>query len=340
MLIKTTSITDKKVWENFLLSQTAQANFLQSWNWGQTHQVLGKSIFRFGFWQDKKLVGIALLIKQTARRGTYFECPAGPILDWNSVSQVTQIFAEIKKIAYSEKCLFVRIRPQIENSSINKNLFKQHGFYPAPMHLHAQDTWVLNISPKEEEILKNMRKSTRYLIRKAVRDGVEIIQSKNQEDIKILYKLQDFTSKRHNFVPFSYKFFLAHFQAFIADDQIKIFKAIYQKKVTAIALIVFYAGRAVYHYSASDPQFLKIPSSYLLQWEAIKEAKKRNCRLYDFWGISINNNPKHRFAGVTLFKKGFGGFPISYLPAQDLPLRWKYWLVYFFETCRRFRRNL
>ena len=52
---------------------------------------------------------------------------------------------------------------------------------------------------------------------------------------------------------------------------------------------------------------------YLLQWEQIKEAKKRGCIEYDFWGIDDKKWP-----GVTRFKKGFGGQEITYPGAFDL----------------------
>lgn len=341
MQIKAKEISDKKIWENFILSDKIQGNFLQSWNWGECYKLLGHKIFRFGFWQNNKLIGVVLLIRQDAKRGRYLECPAGPIISWNKIDNFKAFINLIKKIGIEENCSFIRVRPQLENNEKNRRLFTKYGFLKAPMHLHAQDTWVLDVSQSEESILHQMRKTTRYLIRKAMKDGVSIIKSSEENDLKLLYKLQQETAVRHHFVPFSLEFFQAHFQAFTKDNEIKIFKAIYKKQVISIAMIIFYLNRAIYHYSASSSLFNKIPASYLLQWEAIKEAKIRGCRWYDFWGIAPDNNSStHRFAGVSLFKKGFGGFAVSYLPAHDLPLKWNYWLVYLFETIRRIWRHL
>lgn len=44
-------------------------------------------------------------------------------------------------------------------------------------------------------------------------------------------------------------------------------------------------------------------STYLLQWEAIREAVKRGCSTYDFLGISEDG--KGKLAGVTEFKLRF-----------------------------------
>lgn len=335
-------IKDKKIWEDFLMAQNKQRNFLQSWNWGECHHLCAQKIYRFGFYDsDNCLKGIALLIKQKSKRGSYFECPGGPIINWEDQNYINSFVSLLKTIGRDENCRFARIRPQILNNPDNCQKLSSQGFIPAPMHLHAQDTWVLDITENEQVLLKKMRKTTRYLIKKAIKENVQIIQSDSQQDIKTLFMLQKETARRHGFIPFPLSFFLAHFRAFRKDNQIKIFKAVWQKKVLSIAMIVFFADRAVYHYSASKTSYSKIPASYLIQWEAIKEARKRGCRIYDFWGIAPENaGPKHRFAGVTLFKKGFGGYPISYLPAHDLPLTLAYWPIYIFESARRISRRL
>ncbi|GAI33015.1 unnamed protein product, partial [marine sediment metagenome] len=42
------------------------------------------------------------------------------------------------------------------------------------------------------------------------------------------------------------------------------------------------------------------PASYLLQWEAIKEAKNRGCKLYNFWGIAEIESKKTSLLGFEL----------------------------------------
>jgi len=98
---------------------------------------------------------------------------------------------------------------------------------------------------------------------------------------------------------------------------------------------------AFYHHGASQNTYPKIPTAYAVQWAAIREAKKRGIKLYNFWGIAPDeNDKKHPWAGLTLFKKGFGGYRTNYLHAQDLPLSWKYWISWSIELIRRKMRNL
>jgi len=273
-------------------------------------------------------------------RGTYLACPGGPLLvDWRK-ENLKQIVDEIKKIGHQEKVVFIRVRPSILENQENKELFRILGFRSAPMHMHAETTWQLNLAPSEDELLANMRKTTRYSIRRAARDGVKVIQSKNAKDIEILDQLQMEAVKRHKFVPFSKEFMEKQFQTFIQDDQTVLFLAEYKKQILSAAMMIYYGDMAVYHYAGTSSKFPKIFSSYLLQWEAIKEAKRRGCKIYNFWGIAPADDPRHRFAGVTVFKRGFGGERVDYLHAQDYSLSSLYRGTYWFETLRRITRRL
>ncbi|MDZ7587561.1 MAG: peptidoglycan bridge formation glycyltransferase FemA/FemB family protein, partial [Patescibacteria group bacterium] len=80
--------------------------------------------------------------------------------------------------------------------------------------------------------------------------------------------------------------------------------------------------------------------SYALQWAAILAAKQKGMDRYNFWGIAPTDNLRHRFSGVTLFKKGFGGQRIDYMPAHDLIIRSGYWLNFIIESFRKLSRHL
>src|SRR3990172_11635133 len=165
-------ITQKKVWEKYVLSQKPKS-FLQSWNWGETNRLVGKKIFRIGYYKDGKLIGVSLVIKEIARRGSHFLIPGGPLIDWNDKNLVKFFLKTISKLAKKEKVWFIRIRPELIETFENKNTFNSLRFIFAPMHLHAENTWVLDLTKKSvEDILKAMRKNTRYSIRKSLIAGL------------------------------------------------------------------------------------------------------------------------------------------------------------------------
>ena len=330
-----------------------EASFLQSWYWGDFYTALGNpssraelatgrgKIHRTGFYTDGQLAGVMLSIVETAKRARYLTVPGGPIIDWDDKGMIKAFVSEIKRIAKNEKCVFVRVRPQLEANEFSKKIFSDYGFRNAPIHLHAELTSQLDITKSEEKILAGMRKTTRYEIKKAISQGVKITNSADQRDIDKFYELQLKTAKRQGFVPFSYKFLYGQFKIFSEANKVLLYSAEREDKLLAQAIIIFYGKEAVYHYGASTEDGRKYPGAYLVQWEAIKEARKRGMARYNFWGVSPPHNKKHRFYGISIFKRGFGGKDFEYLHAQDLVINYpRYVLNYVIENIRKRVRNV
>lgn len=334
------NITDKKTWEDFVLGKK-EANFLQSWYWGKFHEALENTIIRTSFYEGKKLSGAMLLVVENAKRGRYLTIPGGPIIDWQNTNLVNAFIKETKRIAKEKNCVFVRVRPQLESSGFYKNLFRKHGFINAPMHLHAELTSQLDITKDEQALLSQMRKTTRYEIKKAISQKIKITASTDPSLIKKFYELQIETAKRQKFIPFSYKFLYEQFKVFAQNGNALLYKAEFENKLLAQAFVIFYGKEAVYHYGASTDEGRRHPGAYLIQWEGILEAKKRAMSRYNFWGVAPIDKSDHRFAGLSLFKRGFGGQDFQYLPAQDLIINYpRYIINYIFESIRKKVRNV
>lgn len=335
-------IINKDEWESFLENCT-EKTFLHSWNWGEFNLSQGFKTWRFGVY-DGKLTAVVLILKIAARRGTFLFIPHGPVcidgLETKDKQEILQlIINHLQEIIKEEKIDFVRIAPIWEATPENINIFEESSFRQAPIHMHPELTWELDITPPDEQILANMRKTTRYLIRQAEKNSdIEITKSTNIEDLKYFWPVYKTTAKRHKFVVFSEKYLQKEFEIFIKDKQILLFLGKYKGEVVSTALFVFWQNTCVYHHSGSLSKYNKIPVSYLLQWEAIKEAKNRGCKSYNFWGIAPR--PSHPWAGLSLFKMGFGGYKKEYVKTQDLIISQKYWINYIIEVLRRKIRRL
>lgn len=336
-------ITNKTEWEQFILSENPET-FLQSWNWGEINKNSGDRIWRIGIYKENTLFMASLVIKINAKRGSFLFVPQGPIENnlkikikneklWNN------FFEYLKQLGKREKVDFIRISPMLENTSENLSIFKYAGFRNAPIHMmHPEMTWLLDISKNENDILKGMRKTHRNLIRRAEKDGVQIIQATDEKYLKAFYDIHMETVKRHNFIPFSYDYIKEELASFKKDDQILIFSADYKGEIISSAVIVFFGKYAFYHHGASSSKFNKVPASYLVLWNAIKEAKRRGCVTFNFYGI-VENKPKHPWAGLSSFKKGFGGYKKELVHCQDFVLRKTYIINYLVETGRKIKRG-
>jgi len=348
-------INNKKIWEGFL-KKCQEKTFLQSYNWGEFNKKMGNKIWRLGIFKKENLLAVNLTIKIDAKRGAFLFVPHGPILAWRLEDrsykfELLKVLLEtLKKLAKQENCDFIRIAPILERKEENERIFKELSFREAPIHIHPEVTWELDISKTEEEILKGMRKTTRYLIRQALKKKeIEIFKTERLEDLEEFHKIYHQTAKRHNFVPFSFDYLKNEFLTFINDKQILIFLGKYRGEIICGGLFIFWQKIGFYHHGASSQKYPKIPASYLMIWEAIREAKRRDCEKFNFWGITPISKEtdvqkpnfwKHPWAGLTLFKMGFGGEKKEYVKTQDFPLSKKYWLCYLIERIRRKKRGL
>lgn len=339
----TKAITDKILWDNFVTSQKNHT-FVHAWTWGEFNKTMGDKVWRLGIFEGTHLVATALGIKVHARRGNFLFVPHGPVIDFQlsvfNFQVIEALTKKLKELAKNEGVSFIRISPLLKRTEENVALFRALGFKKSPIHMHAETTWKLNLEQDENELMLNMRKGTRNLIKRAQKEGVELTSGTSTEFVNGFLKLYRETAKRQKFVAFSDNYIKGEIESFAKDSSVLVFLAKHQGQILSAAVIVFYGHSAYYHQGANSNLNPKIPAAYLLQWRAICEAKRRGKKYYNFWGIADDeNNKKHPWHGLTFFKTGFGGKRTEYMHAQDMPLNKKYWITYTIDTLRRLRRG-
>lgn len=327
-------------WDNFFKKQEFTP-FVQSSKYIDFYSSIEEKGFILGIFDENTLVGGSVIVTTHAKRGNFLYLPYGPILPPNKTDEALKIFIDfLKKYSKKNGFDFIRVSPFLESTKENRQLFANVGFRPAPMHVLAENTWLLDITSDEETLLKNMNKNHRNLIRRCEREGVIIKKSIDSKKLLNLGTLLETTAKRHNFIRFSDRYIQSEFKAFLPND-VMLFEAyLPDGSLDGSAVILFYGTMAAYRHSASLNLNSKLPSSYLLQWQVIQEAKKRGLKWYNFWGIAPENASKeHPFFGITHFKKGFGGQKKDLLHCQDLPISSKYWFNFIIESIRRIKRG-
>lgn len=279
------------------------SNFLQSNEWAEFQKKLGRQIWR---------LDNTLAIKYPLPFGqSYLYCPAGPVGD----------VEKLKELAKREKVVFLRVEPRTGKIDLT-NFIETTPVQP-------KQTLILDLSKSEKELLNSFHPKTRYNIRLAEKKGVKV---EIKKDATVFWRLIEQTAKRDNFSSHSKDYY----SKLIESDFVKIFAAEYQGKILAANLVVFFGDTATYLHGASADEDRNLMAPHLLQWSAIKEAKKSGCDYYDFWGVAPTNQPDHSWAGITRFKEGFGGQRIDYAGTWDLPIKRGWYMLY--GTIKRMRR--
>ena len=350
--MKIEDCNSKKEWDKFVTSHK-EANFLQSWDFYEFHKARGEEIVRRVVRDGKKIVAAYAGEVEHAKRGRHLAVAGGPILDWSSIKLVKTVFSDMREQGEKLGCVFVRVRPQCENNEKNLAIFRENGLRKAPMYLSVEYAGVLNLNESEEEIMKGMRQRLRRAIRKGLKNDIKIEKSTDPKDIKTFYEIQLQTAKRHDFYAFSEDFLTKQFEAFapngeavlytakISDEKKKELGVSSESNILAQNFMIFYGNEASYHYGVSSELGTKLSGAPLLHMEAMRDARERGISRYNFWGIVGEDETKHRFYGVSVFKRGFGVTELKYLPAQDLVLKpAKYLKTWIIETLRRKVRHV
>jgi len=337
-------IESRNIWNDFL-KKCAPRTFLQSWEWGDFNKKMGERVFRFGVYYNGALIAVSLLLKIQARRGTFLFCPHGPVCFGDGKKSQAGVFEALSKqlvqTGKEENCDFIRISPLFTDNEETRTMFRALKFRNAPVHLmHPELSWILNIQKEEEDILRDMRKNTRYSIRKAKKDGVCVRSGNGGEELDAFWMLYEATFSRQKFTPFSKKYMKEELEVFGKSDMARIFLAEYEGEIISGAFVVFTENSAFYHHGASSQKFQKITASHAVLWRAIQEAKERGCAEFNFWGIVPESEKGHPWHGLSLFKRGFGGFEEKYVHAKDRVLTPKYIATYIIEKIRRYKRGL
>lgn len=275
-------------------------SFLQSPEWEELQHSMGRNTWR---------VDGRLLIQHQLPRGfNYLYCPRPQAVGRG-------FFVQVRTIAEKEKSIFLKIDPSCELIIPESARHEKSNF------LQPQQTVVLDLRKKEEDLLKHMREKTRYNIRLAEKHGVEVKvfqhpSSSARADLFWEFMLK--TAERAGFNPHIRSYYERLFEINSDDFSNELFLAEFRGEVLAMALINFYrsALAVTYLHGASVREHKEVMASYFLHWRVVEEAKRRGFAVYDFWGVD-----EKKWPGVTRFKLGFGGEVIAYPSTLDIIYR-------------------
>ena len=322
-------------WDKFVYEHPL-GNIHQTSAWGQFQE---KVAARGRYWivalEDKgKLVGGSMIIRHKMPRGfSWLYCARGPLLNYASKNiqrQMEEIIKALSPIAKKEKAIFMRIDPASQGP-----LGSLKGFKKSHLGFQPEHTIILDITKPEEEILAQMKPKGRYNINLARKKEVTVRKSK---DTEAFYKILNETTARDKFHGHGKDFYENMIKSLRGDGisipLAELYLAEFEGKTIAGIIATFYKDTAVYYYGASSNEHREKMAPYLLQWTAIKNAKEKGLKYYDFLGVAPEGAKNHPWAGVTEFKKKFGGYAVAYSPAQEFSFKPLHHLAY--KVLKRF----
>ena len=219
-------------------------------------------------------------------------------------------FAQIEKVARENRALFVKIEPDISADLRRLEIdLAKNGYKEEKWALLPTVSLRVDIAKQEKEIFLGFSKDRRYEIRKAKANNLKV--EKNNFDK--FYDLLLVANKKKGLWTFPKK----QFEKLVLSFGKNIFcLGMYgdnDDKYVAGNLVLVNGKTAYYFLAGSLPEGKEKHAPSLAVWQAMLEAKRRHCAVWDFEGLIDRRIPstKH-WEGFSRFKKGFAGEEVAF----------------------------
>jgi lipid II:glycine glycyltransferase (peptidoglycan interpeptide bridge formation enzyme) len=277
---------------------------LQSWVWGEFQASLGLKVERHmnDYWMAQ-VIEHDLLMKKN-----YWYVPRGPLGNAQQAADFLRSAA-----APDQGVVFIRLEP-LEPINLPE----------APKQTQPKENWVVGLEGSEQELLVSMKPKHRYNLNLAVRKGVTVREAQKSDFLEI-WRIFLETSTRGKFRLHPQNYYLQMWES-LGEQNLLVLVAEYEGQIIAGAFITLFGHSAIYIHGGSSDKNKQVMAPYLLHWEAMKRVKARGIYNYDLGGVT--SDPNHPWAGISRFKRGFGGFEVRYPGTYDQVLSPLWYNVY------------
>lgn len=221
----------------------------------------------------------------------------------------------------------IRIEPEVlknkalsaQRSALNK-LVAGRKFY-------TPQTYWLDLTKSEDELLATMHPKARYNIRLAEKKGVSIIEDNSDEAFAKYLELTEETARRQGFFAHDREYHQKMWDS-MKEKVAHLFVAKYQGETLATWIIFKYDNKIYYPYGASSEKYREVMAPALMLWKTALWGKAQGCKTYDLWGGEEGK-------GFADFKKRFGPKFVEFVGTYDLVINpVLYWLFRVAEIIR------
>lgn len=314
MLIE--EIFEKTIWDTYI-HQCKRQTFLQTYEWGEFQQELGRKILRLAFFDLKrKLLGISLVIFEKSPFGTQIYLPRGPLMTTETQTIYKNILNSLIKYFKRKKIYSIKIDPAFTQQEQIAKIPLLVGFKHRINFIQSETNWIIDlVGNTESELLEwckknNMSKNYPTYIRKARREDIQISFSNNLEDWKLFHTYLQRSGERKSFDVRSLKYFESLHKYFSQNNIIRLGIAKRKNNVLAMILIAVYGDEISCLYSAQTNIDTKLRAPMLLRWECMLQGQKEGIKRFNNWGVLPEDRykPSNPGYGYSKYKRGFGGY--------------------------------
>lgn len=306
---------------------------LQSWAWGDFRASMGHDVLRLGVYHGDTL--------QQGYTLTAHKMPLPVPGFWGQVilycprSHLPNhaVLEGIKQEAKKARGMLVRFEPDVavpidpetdetnpmlDNPELEVATFLNRLDVKDGRALFTEYDFWLDLTPSDDELMKNMKSKTRYNLRLARRKGVEVQEDNSDEAFETYLALMEETTLRQGFFAHSVEYHRKMWQTLRDAGIAHLFTASYQDEIITTWILFKWKDRLYYPYGASSRRHRNVMANNLMMWTAIQFGKEHGCTSFDLWGTAGRiPDPEDSWAGFHRFKQGFGPQMVQYIGTYD-----------------------
>jgi vancomycin resistance protein VanK len=336
------------------------ASFLQTPAWGRVKSEWRRE--SIGWFRGETLVGVGLVLYRQLPKVRRFLAylPEGPVLDWddgNLAAWLTPMAAHLS----AQGAFGVRMGPPVVTRRWDAAVIKAGIADPAVRRLgelpptersasgarvvsqltelgwrpqaveggfaagQPQHVFQIPLAGRtEEDVLAGMNQLWRRNIKKAGKEGVEVVStgSATGAELEAFHELYVHTAQRDHFTPRPLSYFHTMVEALGGEDpdRIRLYAARHEGTLVAATIAIRVGAHAWYSYGASSTEKREVRGSNAIQWQMIRDAIAAGADVYDLRGITETLDADDPHVGLIQFKVGTGGEAVEYAGEWDLPL--------------------
>ncbi|MBI5140513.1 MAG: peptidoglycan bridge formation glycyltransferase FemA/FemB family protein [Candidatus Vogelbacteria bacterium] len=326
-------------YKNLTLSKSLPLT--QNYFYGEWQEAVGRPVRYFAITEENKIVATALAIKFSMPFGkSYLYMPHGPVLYTDLPDDFFGEFKYfVKKLTQNDGSVFCRFDTwgfnlQVEGSTfyLDKMFFRVPKFAYSPV-FQPKFEWVIDLTQDEASIVASMKKVNRYTIRQANKNSVVVdtVSFGFMDYFEDFYKLVSKTAIRDRFIEYPKEYYFNIFKNCEENKTCFLNIARLNGEVLLVNMFIIFGDTALWLFSGSSNKERQAGYTYFAQWKAIQEAKKLGLKYYNFGGIMPSDNLYKAYrgwAGLSDFKRRFGGFQLEYSDFYDV-IADKFWYAVY-----------
>lgn len=298
---------------------------LQTWEWGEFRKQWGNEIVRIKIDTSDKEKQVLLV---TFSKIPFTPWKIGTVL--KGPKPTGNQLKILNKLGREKRAIFIKLEPNVLKSGFKSSDLNLLNKYCTPgRRLFTPETFWIDLTKSEEDLLKSFSSKTRYNIRLAQKKGVVVREDNSDKAFEIYLKLTFATAKRQKFFAhtpayhrlmwkYLHQLPVANGKAPMAHLLVAKYNPFPQKttkekgqEILTAWIVFVWKDFLYYPYGASSDKYRQVMANNLMMWEAIGFGKSKGLKIFDLWG-------REKDKGFTRFKEGYNPRVVEFIGSWDL----------------------